>query len=134
MRNLHKMIFLFVTLVFISLYAGSFWRGTTLSPKEVKEKWGDLAFNSSQFKAGPALIKSKMAYRILTDKSLLGKSVQYVRETFGSPDGFYFIDIYPSYIIQEGQNAEEETWQIVFMLNKHFTVREIILHKNCCDK
>lgn len=134
MRTLHKMIFLFSILVFISLYAGSFWRGTTLSPKEVKAKWGDLPYNSTQFKEGSALIKSKMAYRILTDKSLLGKPVKYIRETFGSPDGFYFIDIYPAYIIQEGQKAGEDTWQIVFMLNNQYRVRDIILHKNCCDK
>ena len=74
-----------------------------------------------------------MAYSIIKDSKLLGKSVKFIRENLGDPDGFYFIDSYPAYIIQQGKNHEEETWQIVFKLNEKYNVREIIVHKNCCD-
>lgn len=46
----------------------------------------------------------------------------------------HFIDTYPAYIIQSGKNKKEETWQIVFLLNSEYRVRDIIVHKNCCDE
>ena len=78
-------------------------------------------------------IKASMAFAILTNKDLIGKPIEYIRESFGSPDGFYFIDSYPAYLIQEGKNHKEATWQIVFKLNDKYNVREIIVHKNCCE-
>ncbi len=74
-----------------------------------------------------------MSYSIMTDKSLIGKSANFIETTFVRHDGFYFIDTYPAYIIQEGKNRTEETWQIVFKIGKGYKVREIIMHKNCCD-
>ncbi len=75
-----------------------------------------------------------MAYEILMSKKFKGASVVDIREQLGPPDGFYFIDTYPAYIIQSGRNKKEETWQIVFLLNSEYRVRDIIVHKNCCDE
>lgn len=99
---------------------------------DVQKEWGLEKIDFEKFKNGTSEIKSKMAFSIMTDKTLIGKSIDFIREKFGSPDGYYFIDIYPAYIIQEGTNSKEETWQIVFKLNEKYEVREVIVHKNCC--
>lgn len=75
-----------------------------------------------------------MAYQILMNKKkYLGMPVEDVRTTFGKPNGFYFIDTYPAYFIQEGKTHKEETWQLVFLLDENSKVRDVIVHKNCCE-
>lgn len=126
-----------ITIVFIFslfLYAQNFWGGKVLSAKEVKSKWGDQAFNAEKFKTGTYDVKAKMAYSIITNKTLIGKTYEEIQQIFGPRDGFYFIDTYPAYIIQKGKNRTEETWQIVFRMNNEYKVRDIIVHKNCCEK
>lgn len=106
----------------------------TLKPDDVKKRWGNEKLEYDKFKNGDVSIKAKMAYSIILDRSLINKNVKFIREKFGSPDGFYFIDIYPAYIIQEGSKSKDETWQIVFKLDIHFNFRDIIVHKNCCEE
>ncbi len=121
------------TAISIGSIAKSIWQGKTLSSSEVKKRWGSETLDFRKFKNGSLKDKSSMTYSILTNKDLIGKPVEYIRENFGSPDGFYFIDAYPAYIIQEGANHREETWQIVFKLNNKYQVKEILIHKNCCE-
>ncbi len=132
MSNLFLILFLIFNLTLA--FGVPLWRGKILTSSEVKKKWGNTAFNAEIFRTETYSTKSSMAYRILTDKSLIGLDVADIRKKFGPPDGFYFIDTYPAYIIQEGNNKSEETWQIVFLLNEKYKVREIIIHRNCCDK
>lgn len=135
MKKLGISLLIAITVVFsIGLFAQSFWGGKTMSSREVMKKWGSDTLNMAKFKDGSADIKAKMAYSIMTDKSLIGKSFDYIRENFGAHDGYYFIDTYPAYIIQEGKNHSEETWQIVFKMDNHYKVKSIIVHKNCCEK
>ena len=125
----------FVIFIFsIFLYAQSFWGGKTLSPREVKEKWGSEPFELKKFKESSYDVKSKMAYSLMTDKSLVGKSYEDIRAMFGPNEGFYFIDTYPAYIIQKGKNRTEDTWQIVFKIGDGYKVRDIIVHRNCCER
>lgn len=116
------------------IYAQSFWGGKTMSPGAVKAKWGSGQFDLKKFKDETYLTKSKMAYSIMTDKTLIGKTYEEIREIFGQNDGFYFIDTYPTYIVQRGKNHSEETWQLVFRMDREYKVRDIIMHKNCCEK
>ncbi len=116
------------------IWASSMFKGETLTAKEVKAKWGQIAAPSSQFKAAKIDERAPMAYNIMTDKSNIGKTVAEIREDFGDPDGFYFIDSYPAYLIQERKEFKGESWQIVFRLNSKHLVRDIIVHKNCCAK
>lgn len=118
----------------IGLGAQSFWGGKTMSPKAVKAKWGNEKFELEKFKIGDYSIKSKMAYSLLTDKSFIGKSHDEIRALLGPNDGYYFVDTFPTYIIQKGKNHSEETWQIVFRMDNDYRVRDIIMHKNCCEK
>jgi len=116
------------------IYAQSFWGGKTMSARDVKAKWGSEKYDARKFKQGSYDDKARMAYSIMSDKSLIGRPFEEIREMFGENDGFYFRDTYPTYIIQRGKNHSEETWQIVFRMDKQFKVRDIIMHKNCCEK
>lgn len=133
MKKIIAFTSIIIALVGLSLYAKPFFNDKTMKKSEVLKKWGAEKLDYEKFKSGSPEIKSKMAYSIMISKEIVGKSVDFIREKFGSPDGFYFIDVYPAYIIQEGTNSKEETWQIVFKLNEKYQVREIVVHKNCCN-
>lgn len=124
-------IFIFVGTAFT---AYAFFKDVVMSAAEVKAKWGSEKADYKKFKDSSYENKSKMAYSIMTDKSLIGKSYEEIREIFGSNDGHYFNDTTPAYIIKEGKNHSEDTWQIVFKMNNEYKVREIIMHKNCCNR
>lgn len=132
MRNIFVLILLFScgTLALNQI----FMKGKTLTPEEVSQRWGNEKYDAQKFRDGDPKIKAKMSYSILTDKTLIGKSYTDIRNLFGPPDGFYFIDTYPAYIIQDGKNRDEEAWQIVFRIGNGYKVRDIIVHKNCCEK
>lgn len=133
-KKLSILILIFFFISATAAYSFSQIRGKTLSSSEVKKRWGNDKFNSSKFKEGNQKIKSQMAYSLLKAESKwIGKDVDEVRSKLGSPDGHYFVDIHPAYIIQEGQTASEDTWQIVFSLDNSFKVKKIFAHKNCCD-
>lgn len=72
-----------------------------------------------------------MAYSILrNEKKYIGKSVIDIHKEFGQPDGFYFSDIIPAYLIQIAKTKNEEAWQIVFLLDHNRKVTKVIVHKN----
>lgn len=131
------LIFLFIFLSLAGGIAMSFdlWRGKTMALQEVKTKWGNENFDAKKFKEGDFKTKAKMSYSLLkNEKSWIGKDVDEVRSSLGTPDGFYFVDIHPAYIIQNGQTRKDETWQIVFLLDNHYKVKKMFMHLNCCDK
>ncbi len=133
------MKFFSVSLIFIGLILGGFvfgqhfWRGETMSIKKIEKKWGASTFDATKFKNGDLKIKSAMAASLIKLKKYIGKSVEEVRNQLGDPDGYYFSDVYPAYIIEEGQTRDQDTWQIVFLLNQKRLVTGVIVHKNCCD-
>jgi hypothetical protein len=123
-----------VILGFSALAFAHFWRGKTLSPEEVAARWGRAPLNLESFRKGPAAARASMAHSILLmQKQLKGKFVLDLRKEFGEPDGFYFSDVFPAYLIQEGKTRQDETWQIVFLLDRARKLDKIIVHKNCCD-
>jgi hypothetical protein len=131
----HYFSFLIVfTLIGTGIAAYAFWADKTMSASEVKAKWGDQKADLKKFKDSSYENKSKMAYSIITDKSLIGKTYEEIREIFGPNDGHYFTDTIPAYIVQEGKSHSEDTWQLVFKMDKKYKVRNIIMHKNCCDR
>lgn len=135
MKKKITVLLVFVGVMFsIVLFAQSFWGGKTMSAREVKAKWGDEKYDAKKFKDGGYEHKAKMAYSIMQDKSLIGKTFMEIREIFGPPEGFYFIDTYPAYIITRGKDRSEDTWQIVFRIGDGYKVRDIIMHRNCCER
>jgi hypothetical protein len=137
--ELKKYIFIVIALplIFYGLRstAKHFWRGDTLSTSKVCKKWGEAAFNENQFLNGDEKVRAKMACSILKNqKQFIGQSRLEIRKKLGDFDGFYFSDMFPAYIIESGKTREQDTWQIVFMLDRKEKISEIIVHKNCCDK
>lgn len=128
-------LLLILTIYLLSgqLLAKHFWGGTTMTSSDVKKKWGSQDFDESGFKNGDMNQRSKMAYSILKNsKQYVGKSVGDIRKNLGPHDGFYYKDVFPSYLIQVGKSKTEETWQIVFELDGNRNVSDIFVHKNCC--
>ncbi len=113
-----------------------FWKGETLSSSEVKKRWGNEPFDVGRFKSGNTAIRATMAYSLMKEKKdlFIGKPAIEIRELLGPNEGYYFTDIYPVYFIQEGKDHTEDTWQIVFLIDRNEKVAEIIVHKNCCDR
>ncbi len=74
-----------------------------------------------------------MAYSIMTSKKFLGLQANAVRDRLGDFDGHYFSESYPTYLIQIAEKKGEESWQIVFLIDKDRKTKEVIVHKNCCD-
>jgi hypothetical protein len=136
MKNIIKVISILIvfTLSLLGVAAYSYLEQKILSASEVKAKWGDQKVDYKKFKESSYEVKSKMAYSIMTDKTLIGKSYEEIRGLFGENDGYYFSDTIPTYIVQRGKSNLEETWQLVFRMDKKYNVKEIFMHKNCCDK
>jgi hypothetical protein len=135
MNYFSKPLFLIVLLFSISAFSVQhFWRGSTISESEASRRWGTTEFNSSKFKSGDLKARASMtASLIKNEPKYVGKTILEIRELLGPTDGFYFSDVYPTYLIQIGKNHSEETWQLVFLLDKNRKVARIIIHKNCCD-
>jgi len=123
------LIILFSSLI---IFAQQFIFGKTLSPVAVKKKWGQMEFNAEKFRNSEYEVKAKMAFEIMRDKKIRGMDIDEVKSIFGEPEGYYRSDIYPAYIIQSAKTRSEETWQIVFLLNEKYKVRDVVVHKNCC--
>ena len=67
-------------------------------------------------------------------KQYIGKSISEIREIFGPYSGYYFSDMFPTYFIEIARTRQEDSWQIVFLIDRKEKISEIIVHKNCCDR
>ena len=115
--------------------AKHFWRGETMSAQQGAKKWGTHPFEKEKFKTGDDHSRATMASSLLQNqKNFVGKRPSEIREELGNPDGFYFSDMFPAYFIERGQKEGEDSWQLVFLLDRNEKVAEIIIHKNCCEK
>lgn len=131
MKTISVLIFTIALTVFA---ADHFWNGKTMSMEEVGKRWGKAELNIEAFNKGDERIRASMAYSLLAKQAQYkGKFVLDIRKEFGSPDGFYFSDVFPAYLIQRAQSKADEAWQIVFLLDKDRKVKKIIVHKNCCE-
>lgn len=110
--------------------AKHFWRGQTLPVDKVAQTWGTEAFDAKKFRDGGVAVRAKMASSVLRLNPLKGKTPEEVRSALGSWDGYYFSDMFPAYIIQDGRVQSGGTWQIVFLLDRKQRISEVIVHKN----
>lgn len=108
-------------------------RGTFMSLQEAEKRWGNIPFNASAFKAARVSERAKMAVSLIKGKSMLGKTRDEIRSELGEFSGYYWNDTIPTYFIQEGWRSGEDSWQLVFFLGRTHKVKEIKIHKNCCD-
>lgn len=106
---------------------------TFLTLKDVKKRWGHSNFDAAKFKNGSSEQRAKMAASILENpKHFVGKTVPELREMLGEQTGYYRLDMFPAYLIEEGKVQGDESWQILFLLGDEYRIREIKVHKNCC--
>jgi hypothetical protein len=135
MRNvvIRKLAFATMGLALIfSCIAGAkhFWRGQTMPLDKVTQTWGAELFDSKKFRDGDIAVRAKMASALLRSNPFKGKTPEEVRSELGNWDGYYFSDMFPAYIIQDGRTQSGGTWQIVFLLDRKQRVSEVIVHKN----
>jgi len=137
-KSRHPFIVLILILVLgsIAAYAAKHtWIGKTLEKEKVELKWGRKDFDATKFKNGDIQVRAAMAYALLSNaKQFEGRKVQDIWQELGEPDGYYFSDAYPAYLIQRGKNNSEESWQVVFLVDQDRKVTGVIVHKNCCEK
>ncbi len=115
------------------VFASHPWLGKTLSSVEVKRRWGAEALDTERFKSGNTQLRAKMAHSLMNSKKLRGLTATEVRKILGNFDGHYFSESYPTYLIQVAQQKGEESWQLVFLIDKNRKTKDVIVHKNCCD-
>lgn len=135
MKKIVKILIAVGSIIVLSgvVFAYGYIEGKTMSSDEVKKKWGSEVYDAQKFKNGDYSLKSKMAYSIMQDKSLIGKKISDIKTLFGPSEGYFFTDTIPVYIVQRGKTKSDQTWQIVFLPDKKDRVLEVIMHKNCCD-
>jgi hypothetical protein len=115
--------------------ARHFWRGETLPAVRAEKRWGNENFDPVKFKSASISERARMAASLLKlQKRYIGIDRSDIRARLGDFDGYYFSDMFPTYMIEEGKDQSEDSWQIVFLLDRNEKVSEIIIHKNCCDK
>lgn len=126
----------FSVVAFTAIVAAKhFWRGEILPAAEVCAKWGEAILNVEKFKDGDEKLRSKMACSLLKNQKLyIGKTRSDIRRAFGDHDGFYFSDMFPAYMIETAADRSQNSWQLVFFLDRKELISEIAVHKNCCDR
>ena len=119
------------------LVAKSFWRGEVMSTNRVCKKWGETTLNIKHFKKAENDMptRAKMACSLLKQqKNFIGKDRWKIREILGDYDGHYFSGMFPTYMIESARiTKKDESWQIVFLIDRNEKISKIIVHKNCCD-
>lgn len=129
------LIFLASTALIVGFiaYAQHPWLGKTMSAQQVGKKWGKKEFNEELFKTGDMKLRSEMAFSLINTKKMLGLTPVEIRTRLGDFDGHYFSESYPTYLIQEAKSPGEESWQIVFLIDRAQKTKSVIVHKNCCE-
>ncbi|MCY4138766.1 MAG: hypothetical protein OXF56_10925 [Rhodobacteraceae bacterium] len=60
----------------------------------------------------------------------VGVHCREILETFGDQTGYSsYTEGSPAYEIESGRTRDQDTWQIVFRINKFGEVKEIVVHK-----
>ena len=112
-----------------------FWYGDLMGEKTVCERWGEQALDVKKFKlAGEgSSLRAKMTCSLIKNKKkFLGKDSGEIRKLFGAYDGHYFSDMIPTYLIEIASKKGQDSWQIVFAIDRHEKISDIFVHKNCC--
>jgi hypothetical protein len=132
-----------VLALFLSLAVGAgavgaartLWRGEIMKPDLVEKHWGHDSFQPEKFKNATPQTRAKMAFDLMRQqKRYVGKSPTEIRNELGDWDGYYFTGIFPAYLIEIAPTHDQDSWQIVFFLDRNKKVEEIAVHKNCCDR
>ena len=98
---------------------------------------GRTTLDTEKFKAAneDESIRAKMTCSLLKNqRKYIGKDIKEIRKIFGSPDGYYFSDMFLAYMIETAKTRQQDSWQIVFLIDRKRKISKIVVHKNCCDR
>lgn len=106
-----------------------------LSTRETCRRWGERSLDVATFRASEE-DKSKraaMACSLLKSQDdYVGMHRREILTLFGNPDGYYYTEMQPTYLIEVAKTEAQDTWQIVFLIDRDRKVYEVVVHKNCC--
>ena len=122
-----------IGVVSASVFGRHPWFGRTLNETEVKSRFGSAEFSAKEFKRGDESVRARMAYALMKDKTLIGKSTEQIWELLGESDGHYFSEAYPAYLIHRARDEKDDSWQIVFLIDNDRRIKQVIVHRNCCE-
>lgn len=128
-----KKLFLgFILFMSMSVIAvDSFWPGKVLSVEQVQKKWGNEKFDVKKFHDGSVSVRASMTYDLLKRQNeFFGKKAPEIRALLGDFSGYYFSDVYATYIVEEGSKIGDDVWQIVFLIDRDRKIKKIIVNKN----
>ena len=127
----------FAILVLVVGVAGAWYviRGDFMPVRKVCQRWGEQPLDIEVFRSADDddSVRAGMACTILkTQDDYIGMHRLEILELFGEASGYYYTEMPPTYLIEKARTREQDSWQIVFLINKSREVREIVVHKNCC--
>ena len=106
-----------------------------LSVSEVCRRWGERPLDIAAFRSAEEdeAARAAMACSLLrTQDDYVGMYLLEIRPLFGDPDGYYYTETQPAYLIETAKTMDEDSWQIVFLMDRDWNLRKIVVHKNCC--
>ncbi len=106
-----------------------------LNVSEVCRRWGEWPLDLAAFRAAEEdeSARAAMACSLLkTQDDYVGMHRLEIRPLFGNPTGYYITELIPTYLIETAKTMAEDSWQIVFLIDRNGTVSKIVVHKNCC--
>ena len=131
-------LFLSLSLFMWQLWANRyhFWAGELMSRKEVCKRWGEAPFSAEKFKANEeASARAKMACSLLKNQKMyIGIDSGEIRKILGNYSGHYFNEAFPTYFIKRAEKMGDDSWQLVFLIDRQERIAKIVVHKNCCER
>ncbi len=112
-------------------FAQLVWFGKKMTVEKAEKRWGGEGFDASRFKNGGLTERSKMASSLLRNKNRwIGRPIEDIRKELGNHDGYYFTDTIPAYLITWAEKSNDEIWQIVFLPDGNYLVKDVIIEQN----
>lgn len=108
-----------------------------ISTKDAKAKWGIQSFSPEKFKSfkSEPMKRAPMAVELLATQNLKGRKMADIIKMLGAQDGYFFSDAILAYKIQIPNEKSKESWQLLFIPDEALlNVKEIKIHRRCCDK
>ncbi len=106
-----------------------------LSARETCRRWGERPLDVATFRASEEdkSTRAAMACSLLrTQDDYVGMNRREILALFGNPDGYYYTEMQPTYLVEVAKTESQDTWQIVFLIDRDRKVYEAVVHKNCC--
>ncbi len=106
-----------------------------LSVGEVCRRWGERPLDVAAFRSAEEdeSMRAAMACSLLrVQDGYVGMHRREIEPLFGNPTGYYETELHPAYLIEAAKTGAQDSWQIVFLIDRDLKVSEVVVHKNCC--